>query len=163
MLFRCLVGLVLQLATAKSIRLYSVQRPFLALSLGLPPQAASGVALHARPGRVMPYLCVDDLPALAGDTYNHVGPANWHWMSMSEDVEFLPLHDRPTKGLERKLEEVAYKTETLSGAYMSYGLFSNQSCVEGMLECNEYQQVWRLLGFLIDCNKVLCKMIKETE
>ena len=81
---------------------------------------------------------------------------------MSEDVEFLQLHDRPTKGLERKLEDVAYKTETLSGAYMSYGLFSNQSCVEGMLECNEYQQVWRLLGFLIDCNKVLCKMIKES-
>ena len=78
-------------------------------------------------------------------------------MLVLEDVEFLSLRDRPTKGLGCKLENAADKTETLSRAYTSYQPFSVQTFVEGMLEYNTYQQVCRLLGFMMDCNKVLCK------
>ena len=82
----------------------------------------------------MPYLRVDDLPA-------STGLADRHWMLVLEDTKSLPLRDRPAKGPGCKLEDVADKAETLSGAYATYDPFSVQLFVEGVSEYNELQQV----------------------
>lgn len=48
----------------------------------------------------------------------------------------------------RKLGEDSSTT----GSYTEFDPYSVQPFVEGMSEYDEYQQAWRLLGFMIDCN-----------
>jgi len=92
------------------------------------------------------------------------------WMSISEDVEFMPnmnmmmpplapvgvgvgVAKPPT--MRRKMEETwEFDEESTTGAYEEYDPYSNQPFVEGMSEYDEYQQAWRLLGFMVDCNSV---------
>lgn len=85
---------------------------------------------------------------------------NDNWMSITEDVEFLPLlntknNKATTRG--RTLEYDASSqststTTTTTGAHSYNDPFSIQPFVEGMSNYDEYQQAWRLLGFMIDCN-----------
>lgn len=44
--------------------------------------------------------------------------------------------------------------ESTTGGFEEYNPYSAQPFVEGMSEYDEYQQAWRLLGFMIDCNSV---------
>jgi len=75
------------------------------------------------------------------------------WESVSKDVEFMPntnLPPLPKSVRGRKLEE-----EEVTGSaegWEDYDPYSIQPFVEGMSEYDEYQQAWRLLGFMIDCN-----------
>jgi len=50
----------------------------------------------------------------------------------------------------RKLDET--EADSTTGSYTEYNPYSVQPFVEGMSEYDEYQQAWRLLGFMIDCN-----------
>ncbi|VEU40007.1 unnamed protein product [Pseudo-nitzschia multistriata] len=78
---------------------------------------------------------------------------------MSEDVQFMPNSNlrplrKPTRKL-RKLESAEAEEEegeSTTGAWEAYDPYSVQPFVEGMSEYDEYQQAWRLLGFMIDCN-----------
>lgn len=73
------------------------------------------------------------------------------WRSMSKDVEFMPSNSLPLNENQiRKLEDEM----TTSGGFDAYNPYSVQPFVEGMSEYDEYQQAWRLLGFVIDCNAV---------
>lgn len=54
--------------------------------------------------------------------------------------------------LEETEEDVEEGEETTTGAWGQYDPYSVQPFVEGMSEYDEYQQAWRLLGFMIDCN-----------
>jgi len=104
--------------------------------------------------RRMPY--VKDLEQFMGDNYD---PKTANWMSMSEDVQFLPvlnkgLKNKPRRKLSRSLEDEEEEEESYetTGAYANYDPYSVQPFVEGMTGYDEYQQAWRLLGFTIDCN-----------
>lgn len=58
----------------------------------------------------------------------------------------------------RKLEDAAYnddaaaEDETTSGKWDGYDPYSVQPFVQGLGDYDEYQQAWRLLGFIVDCN-----------
>lgn len=123
---------------------------------------------HAPPKRRrMPYLRPNDLQDLMGGVNNDYDPkqaAEQNWMSVSEDVEFLPLLNKnnnrnnnkkkdDTKAKARRKMTRSLEEET-TGAYADYDPYSVQPFVEGMSEYDEYQQAWRLLGFMIDCNTV---------
>eukprot|EP00804_Cyclotella_cryptica_P002572 CCRYP_010406-RA/>CCRYP_010406-RA protein AED:0.04 eAED:0.04 QI:451/1/1/1/1/1/3/884/508 len=116
----------------------------------------------------MPYLNHDDLRQLAGPQVD-LDPARMkdRWLSVSEDVEFLPLmtldamtHDtklRPhrARSLGDQSQSQQQTATGISGAYANYDPYSVQPFIEGMSNYNEYQQAWRLLGFMIDCNTVI--------
>lgn len=53
----------------------------------------------------------------------------------------------------RKLDEEEEEDEEIkTTAWDAYNPYSVQPFVEGMSEYDEYQQAWRMLGFMIDCN-----------
>jgi len=106
----------------------------------------------------MPYLRPNDLQDLMGKDYDPKLAENW--ISISEDVEFLPLLNNDKRKKQKKkirktrsLEEEGGEGDT-TGAWADYDPYSVQPFVEGMSEYDEYQQAWRLLGFVIDCNLV---------
>lgn len=79
---------------------------------------------------------------------------------MSPDVEFLPLVDLNNPKLaqaQRQLQE-EYDFSGANhthGAYSQNNPYSVQPFIEGMGGYDEYQQAWRLLGFVIDCNEII--------
>jgi hypothetical protein len=64
------------------------------------------------------------------------------WVSLQRNVEFLPAVDESFEG-QRQLRR-------LRSSYNSP--YSVQPFVEGESDYDEYQQAWRYLGFMIDCN-----------
>ena len=58
----------------------------------------------------------------------------------------------------RKLEDAAYnddaaaEDETTSGKWDGYDPYTVQPFVQGLGDYDEYQQAWRLLGFIVNCN-----------
>lgn len=101
----------------------------------------------------MPYIRPQDLPVKDPNA----------WMSIDKNVEFIPVDPNgsnvfhpPQQPLLRNLgdngdddgvnKEALYQQEVVSKVY------SVQPFVEGMEEYDEYQQAWRLLGFMIDCH-----------
>ena len=86
---------------------------------------------------------------------------NDNWMSITEDVEFMPLlntknNKATTRGrtleYDASSQSTSTTTTTTTGAHSYNDPFSIQPFVEGMSNYDEYQQAWRLLGFMIDCN-----------
>lgn len=108
----------------------------------------------------LPYLGKNNLQDLINNDPNHrATTANEQkWMSITEEVEFLPLlnknNNKKRTKQTRSLEEEEYDEEasTTTGAHSYNDPFSVQPFVEGMSNYDEYQQAWRLLGFMIDCN-----------
>ena len=87
----------------------------------------------------MPFLRMRDLPGIANPE-----TAEWVPVDGDPDTSFLPTDET----LQRYLEDSS--SETWAG----YNPYSVQPFVEGMGEYDEYQQAWRMLGFMIDCNRV---------
>lgn len=132
--------------------------------------------------RRMPYVNNADLKQFMGEHYDPETASNW--MSISEDVEFLPVmkhnNDKKAGGNDKGgtaaksrngkknvrkgpppsrrhlatsgVRTLSETTGTTSGAYDHYDPYSVEPFVEGMGQYDEYQQAWRLLGFMIDCN-----------
>jgi len=110
----------------------------------------------------MPYVREADLAKYISSSSSSSSSSvenNGQWVSISEDVEFMPNSNlsplrKPSKL--RKLEETEEWEEdgSATGAWEEYDPYSVQPFVEGMSEYDEYQQAWRLLGFMIDCNSV---------
>ena len=97
------------------------------------------------------------------------------WMSISETVEFMPNKNlpplrnknkkipphlrqpsRPSRNLDQNYHYEASDNaeEPTTGAWDETDPYSIQPFVEGLGDYDEYQQAWRLLGFMIDCNTV---------
>lgn len=86
------------------------------------------------------------------------------WQSLNEDVEFIPAEGVDPKLFRRFLEQedgAAYyyqeeEEDTGSGASAKMlSIYNVESFAYGGEEYDEYQQAWRLLGFIIDCNPMV--------
>mmetsp|Transcript_7002 Transcript_7002/g.20311 ORF Transcript_7002/g.20311 Transcript_7002/m.20311 type:complete len:536 (-) Transcript_7002:1209-2816(-) len=109
----------------------------------------------------MPYLRESDLSKYVSSSVSASSSTEkvGEWMSLSENVEFMPNTNLPPLRKPRKLRklemeewEEEVEEESATGAWEQYDPYSVQPFVEGMSEYDEYQQAWRLLGFMIDCN-----------
>jgi hypothetical protein len=125
---------------------------------------ALGLVASVTASESMPYVRTRDLPGVAN-------PDAALWVSMNKDVQFLPVDDLPKKRSSKRArslqdnesgdqeegggEEYYEEVEAgETGEWEGYDPYSVQPFVEGMGEYDEYQQAWRLLGFMIDCNYV---------
>ncbi len=118
---------------------------FSSLALGL-------LLVAANAAQDMPYIRMADLQGVAE-------PEKAKWIAMSKDVSFLPVDDLPNiKTIRRSLEEEEdvdeEEIEETTGMWEEYNPYSVQPFVKGMGDYDEYQQAWRMLGFMIDCNYV---------
>ena len=134
-------------------------------------------------GYGLPYLRVEDLPGITasqGERGKDIEKKKWY-STDDKDVSFLPVDEfipkttgktkqqllqQQEKNRRRRQEEEdgadeddsdgtdESETETGNGKYDEYNPYSVQPFVEGMSEYDEYQQAWKLLGFMIDCNTV---------
>ena len=105
----------------------------------------------------LPYIRMNDLPGIAQ-------PEKAQWISMSKDVKFLPVDELPQPqkarrslpGEEEEDEDEEGEEEEIeeTGGWEGYNPYSVQPFIEGMGDYDEYQQAWRMLGFMIDCNGV---------
>lgn len=103
----------------------------------------------------LPYVRMKDLPGVAQ-------PDDAKWIAMSKDVAFLPVDKLPKpKKARRSLEDEEEDDEEeeddadeTTGMWEEYNPYSVQPFVKGMGNYDEYQQAWRMLGFMIDCNYV---------
>lgn len=110
--------------------------------------AASSAEAQKRSGS-MPYLRQADLSKYVSQLSSSTPVnSNGQWHSVSEDVEVMMNTNLPPLPKNRKLQEDGSTT----GSYTEFDPYSVQPFVEGMSEYDEYQQAWRLLGFMIDCN-----------
>lgn len=125
---------------------------------------ALGFVASVTASESMPYVRTRDLPGVAN-------PDAALWVSMNKDVQFLPVDNLPKikksskrarslqdengdqeEGEEEDANEAGEEEESVE--WEGYDPYSVQPFVEGMGEYDEYQQAWRLLGFMIDCNSV---------
>uniref|UniRef100_A0A7S4AQY9 Uncharacterized protein n=1 Tax=Pseudo-nitzschia australis TaxID=44445 RepID=A0A7S4AQY9_9STRA len=101
-----------------------------------------------------PLLREEDLP---------IANAHQKWMSLSADVEFIPADGIDRKIVHRFLEQGDYEeeeeeeedesetAETYSGMTGMESIYDVEPFVYGVDEYDEYQQAWRLMGFIVDC------------
>mmetsp|Transcript_52592 Transcript_52592/g.127410 ORF Transcript_52592/g.127410 Transcript_52592/m.127410 type:complete len:596 (+) Transcript_52592:385-2172(+) len=109
----------------------------------------------------MPYIQQDELP---------IENVRQKWQSLSENVEFVPSDQIDQKFVGRFLEQ---QDNNYDGGYY-YGaeedeedddraansakyqkIYGVEPFSYGEVEYDEYQQAWRLLGFIIDCNPLV--------
>jgi len=67
------------------------------------------------------------------------------WQSLNQDVEFIPSEGIDPHILQR----------FLSGTGSWTDIYQSENFAYGGDEYDEYQQAWRLLGFIIDCNPMV--------
>ena len=84
------------------------------------------------------------------------------WQSLNKDVEFIPADGISSDVVQRFLEQGDYSYsygETEESAYGGMSGMDKVYDVEpfayGVDEYDEYQQAWRLMGFIIDCNPMV--------
>jgi hypothetical protein len=143
--------------------------------------ATTTTATDRRQLRKSMYLTPESISSLVPQAnYDHEASRD-KWISVSPDVEFLPLMDtsklsdyqsrklqeqmnqmmNEQQMMERSLQEGDNANYDFSGANHTHGAYSQdnpysvQPFIEGMGGYDEYQQAWRLLGFIIDCNDVI--------
>jgi hypothetical protein len=90
--------------------------------------------------------------------------ADQKWQSLNPDVEFIPAEGIDPKLFRRFLEqgdEGYYDAEEgTESTHMGMtakmaSIYNIESFAYGGDEYDEYQQAWRLLGFIIDCNPMV--------
>mmetsp|Transcript_26805 Transcript_26805/g.62659 ORF Transcript_26805/g.62659 Transcript_26805/m.62659 type:complete len:524 (-) Transcript_26805:297-1868(-) len=99
------------------------------------------------------------LPPLIHEEDLPVENAHEKWVSLNSDVEFLPSDSIDRKIVHRFLEQGNYAYEyQAAGEEESYGgtaglesIYNVEPFVYGVDEYDEYQQAWRLMGFIVDC------------
>jgi hypothetical protein len=75
------------------------------------------------------------------------------WQSLNVDVEFIPAEGIDPKLLYRFLEQAGEEEGTDSATFSKMAsIYNVESFAKGGVEYDGYQQAWRLLGFIIDCN-----------
>jgi hypothetical protein len=81
------------------------------------------------------------------------------WQSLNPDVEFIPAEGIDPQLWQRFLDQAeGEESESATNAGMSSkmtSIYNVESFAHGGVEYDEYQQAWRLLGFIIDCNPMV--------
>ena len=81
------------------------------------------------------------------------------WQSLNPDVEFIPADGIDPRLVRRFLEDEGSSSEQTSvPASMSKSwasIYDVEPFATGEEEYDEYQQAWRLLGFIVDCNPMV--------
>jgi hypothetical protein len=105
----------------------------------------------------MPYIRQDELP---------IENVRQKWQSISEDVEFVPSDSIDQALVGRFLadqQQYYYNDdadnsnddERAANAAKYQKIYGVEPFSYGNEEYDEYQQAWRLLGFIIDCNPIV--------
>ena len=88
------------------------------------------------------------------------------WVSFNDNVEFLPSHrivhsdwdDAQIRNwAARQLESNSQNSNSNTNSGLNNNIYRLSPFVEGDSEYDEYQQAWRLLGFMIDCDDELSR------
>jgi len=75
------------------------------------------------------------------------------WQSLNEEVEFIPADGIDRRLVERFLEQS--EAETYGGTSGMEAIYDVEPFAYGVDEYDEYQQAWRLMGFIVDCNPMV--------
>ncbi|KAL3923909.1 MAG: hypothetical protein SGILL_001375 [Bacillariaceae sp.] len=119
---------------------------------------------------VLPRLQTEDLARMAANNPQHLqGIDTTQWKSLNKHTEFLPVLGQQqqqqqqylrSSSLSRQLNEqdenaMMFHYEDLRDPTEegpTDNVYHTQPFVDGMSEYDEYQQAWRMLGFMIDCD-----------
>ena len=99
------------------------------------------------------------LPPLMHDEDLPIVNAGEKWKSLNQDVDFVPADGIDPQMVSRFLEQGNYYEEEVTTddnrmKGMDY-IYDNQPFAYGDGDYDEYQQAWRLLGFIVDCNPMV--------
>jgi hypothetical protein len=125
--------------------------------------AMSSSQSEVPPFQFPPYISSEDVSELTHDAT--------HWISLHPDIEFLSSSEMdlgvpfafhmanqqfPQKRPRRRLEDAEDEEESSSSSSKTEdnSQYRVQPFVEGVSDYDAYQQAWRLLGFMIDCNYI---------
>jgi len=103
------------------------------------------------------------LPPLVRNEDLPVENAKEKWQSLNQDVEFIPADGIDRRTVQRFLEQGNYygddaaeeEEEEESGMSGMEDIYDVEPFVYGVDEYDEYQQAWRLMGFIVDCNPMV--------
>lgn len=96
------------------------------------------------------------LPPLMREEDLPIENAHSKWISLNEDVEFIPADNIDRRTVHRFLEQGNYYAEmeeedTYGGMEGMESIYNVEPFINGDGDYDEYQQAWRLMGFIIDC------------
>mmetsp|Transcript_45173 Transcript_45173/g.50631 ORF Transcript_45173/g.50631 Transcript_45173/m.50631 type:complete len:570 (+) Transcript_45173:72-1781(+) len=78
------------------------------------------------------------------------------WQSLNKNIEFIPADGIPSGVVKRFLEQEEYsETESYGGTSGMEDIYDVEPFAYGVDEYDEYQQAWRLMGFIVDCNPMI--------
>lgn len=94
-----------------------------------------------------PLIYEEDLP---------MDNAGEKWQSLNEGVEFIPSDGVDPQLVRRFLEQGNYAEEEDSNRMSGMeDIYDVEPFAYGVDEYDEYQQAWRLMGFIVDCNPMV--------
>ena len=97
------------------------------------------------------------LPPLIHDEDLPMDNAEEKWQSLNENVEFIPADGVDPRLVHRFLEQGNYDQDEADDGRMSgmEDIYDVEPFAYGVDEYDEYQQAWRLMGFIVDCNPMV--------
>jgi len=99
------------------------------------------------------------LPPLIHDEDLPMENAEEKWQSLNQDVEFIPADGIDKRVVQRFLEQGNYYSEATEAPYGGMSgmddIYNVEPFAYGVDEYDEYQQAWRLMGFIVDCNPMV--------
>ena len=98
------------------------------------------------------------LPPLLYDEDLPVDDTEAKWQSLNQDMEFIPANGVDHHSVHRFLEQGNYNNdveESYGGLAGMEGIYNAEPFAYGVDEYDEYQQAWRLMGFIVDCNPMV--------
>lgn len=98
------------------------------------------------------------LPPLIHDEDLPVENAEDKWQSLNLNVEFIPADGVDPHIVRRFLEQDYYgqaEEEAYGGMSGMDDIYNLEPFAYGVDEYDEYQQAWRLMGFIVDCNPMV--------
>jgi len=97
-------------------------------------------SIYRNMNKLHPLIQEEDLPV---DLPDH------KWQSVNQKVEFLPADGINPSVIRRFLEDESISNGGMTGME---NIYNNELFALGDAEYDEYQQAWRLMGFIVDCN-----------
>lgn len=98
------------------------------------------------------------LPPLIHEEDLPVENAGEKWQSLNDRVEFIPADGVDRKLLQRFLDQSEYsqtEEQAYGGMTGMESIYDVEPFAYGVDEYDEYQQAWRLMGFIVDCNPMV--------